>query len=61
MTIFDRWGLIIFESADIGKISWDGKNKGGATVSDGTYFYIINATGLDNKKHKLNGSVSVFK
>jgi gliding motility-associated-like protein len=22
MTIFDRWGLIIYESSDIGKISW---------------------------------------
>jgi hypothetical protein len=30
-------------------------------VSDGTYFYIINASGLDNKPHKLNGTISVFK
>jgi gliding motility-associated-like protein len=61
MTIFDRWGLIIYESSDISKISWDGKNKSGSLVSDGTYFYIINASGLDNKPHKLNGTISVFK
>jgi gliding motility-associated-like protein len=61
MTIFDRWGLIIYESSDIGKISWDGKNKSGSLVSDGTYFYIITATGLDSKPHKLNGTISVFK
>jgi flagellar basal-body rod modification protein FlgD len=43
------------------QISWDGKNKSGSLVSDGTYFYIITATGLDSKPHKLNGTISVFK
>jgi gliding motility-associated-like protein len=61
LTIFDRWGLKMFEATDIGNVKWDGKNKGGSTVTDGTYFYIIKATGLDDAKYDLKGSVNVFQ
>ena len=61
LTIFDRWGLKMFEGTDTGNIKWDGKNKGGHTVTDGTYFYIIKATGLDDVKYDLKGSVNVFQ
>lgn len=61
LTIFDRWGLKMFESTETGNVKWDGKNKGGATVTDGTYFYIIKATGLDGTDYDLKGSVNVFK
>ncbi len=59
--IYDRWGLKMFESTATGNVKWDGKNKGGATVTDGTYFYIITATGLDNKTYDLKGTVNVFQ
>ena len=61
VTIFDRWGLKMFESTEVGNVSWDGKNKGGSTVTDGTYFYIIKAKGLDNKIYDFNGTVNVFQ
>jgi gliding motility-associated-like protein len=61
LTIFDRWGLKMFESTDTGNVKWDGKNKGGSTVTDGTYFYIIKATGLDDAKYDLKGTVNVFQ
>lgn len=61
LTIFDRWGLKMFESTETGNVKWDGKNKGGSTVTDGTYFYIIKATGLDGTDYDLKGSVNVFK
>lgn len=61
MTIFDRWGLKMFESTDYGKMEWDGKNKSGNTVTDGTYFYIIHGKGLDDSKYDLKGSVNVFQ
>ena len=61
MTIFDRWGLKMFESTDYGQMEWDGKNKSGNTVTDGTYFYIIHAKGLDDSKYDLKGSVNVFQ
>jgi gliding motility-associated-like protein len=61
LTVFDRWGLKMFESTESGNIKWDGKNKGGSTVTDGTYFYIIKATGLDDAKYDLKGSINVFQ
>ncbi len=61
MTVFDRWGLKMFESTDVGKMSWDGKNKSGSIVADGTYFYIIKAKGLDDKSYDLKNTINVFK
>lgn len=61
ITIFDRWGLKMFEATDSGNIRWDGKNKSGKTVTDGTYFYILTATGLDGVKYDKQGTISVFQ
>jgi gliding motility-associated-like protein len=61
ITIFDRWGLKMFEATDTGNIRWDGKNKSGKTVTDGTYFYILTATGLDGVQYDKQGTISVFQ
>ena len=61
MTIFDRWGLKMFESTDNGKMEWDGTTRGGNVVTDGTYFYIIHAKGLDDQEYNFQGSVNVFQ
>ncbi|MES2565403.1 MAG: gliding motility-associated C-terminal domain-containing protein [Bacteroidota bacterium] len=61
ISIFDRWGLKMFETTGNGNIKWDGKNKGGAIVSDGTYFYMLNATGLDGEIYKKEGTINVFQ
>jgi gliding motility-associated-like protein len=60
-TVFDRWGLKMFENTSAGNVRWDGKNKGGSTVNEGTYFYIIKATGLDDVKYDLKGTVNIFQ
>lgn len=60
MTIFDRWGLKMYDTTSSGSLTWDGKTKAGAPVADGTYFYIINAKGLDGKDFKFQGSVNIF-
>jgi gliding motility-associated-like protein len=40
ITIYDRWGLIMFQTNDP-DILWDGKNRdSGAQCTDGTYFYV---------------------
>ncbi len=61
MTVFDRWGLKMLESTDTGKMIWDGKTKGGSLVSDGTYFYVIKALGLDGATYDLKGTINIFK
>jgi gliding motility-associated-like protein len=61
MSVFDRWGLLMFENTDTGKMSWDGKNKSGNIVNDGIYFYTIKATGIDKKYYERKGTISVFK
>jgi flagellar hook assembly protein FlgD len=56
--------------SETGNISWDGKNLGGKEVPEGTYFYIIKATGKDGKTEFLNdkgekipeqGTVSLYR
>ena len=51
----------MLEISDSGNIKWDGKTPNGKIVTDGTYFYILKAEGLDGKKFDLNGSINIFK
>jgi gliding motility-associated-like protein len=54
MEIFDRWGLFIAE-VNGPNGGWDGKTKTGGDAPDGTYFYIVNAKGIDGKEYGLHG------
>jgi gliding motility-associated-like protein len=58
--IYNRWGVLIFETNTI-ENGWEGKDMSGMDVSDGTYFYIIKAEGLDGKVYNLNGDLSLFR
>lgn len=60
-TVFDRWGLKMLETTSNGNVKWDGKNKGGSVINDGTYFYIIKAVGLDDVKYDLQGTITIFQ
>ena len=60
IVIYDRWGLEIFDSNQI-SASWDGNNKKGHSVSDGTYFYVINAKGVDAKNYNFKGFISLIR
>jgi len=57
--IFNRWGKQI---AEIKKPDgfWNGKVDG-SDASDGTYFYILRAKGLDGVKYDLKGTVTLIK
>ena len=63
MSIYDRWGRLIFEVIDAttGNISWDGKNPSGKDCPDGTYFYHINATGKDGKDFSKEGTITLAR
>lgn len=53
LTIFNRWGRIVYESADYNN-DWDG-----GKLPDGTYFYVLECVGeYDN--HRYQGSVTIF-
>ena len=58
--IFNRWGEKIFES-NSSEIDWDGSSIGGVEESDGTYYYIINATDYKNKSYKYSGYVQLIR
>jgi gliding motility-associated-like protein len=60
--IYDRWGTKIYElTTDKGNIAWDGKTQTGSEAPDGTYFYIITATGKDGQTYDTKGTVSLFR
>ncbi|MBI2280778.1 MAG: gliding motility-associated C-terminal domain-containing protein [Bacteroidetes bacterium] len=53
--IFNRWGKQVAEITAPDK-SWDGKNG-----SDGTYFYVLKAKGLDDIDYNLKGTISLIR
>jgi gliding motility-associated-like protein len=68
--IVNRWGSVIFKSTNP-ETGWDGKIYG-KPAAEGTYYYIINATGTDietkegknkgkPKKYSLNGAINLFR
>ncbi len=62
IVIYDRWGTKVYElTSDTGNFAWDGKAQTGKECADGTYFYIIKATGKDGQEYDLKGNVSLFR
>ncbi len=59
-SIYDRWGLKMYEWMGTGGF-WDGKTKSGTAVPNGTYFYIISYTAVDGTTTVAKGTVSLFK
>lgn len=63
MTIFNRWGSIVYETEDPG-INWDGRHyRTGAKCSDGVYFYVClvhELTLFGTVTRELRGSVTIL-
>jgi len=57
--IYNRWGELIFES-DSPNISWTGRSTAGVMESNGTYYYIIQATDYTDKNFNLDGFVQLI-
>ena len=53
LTIFNRWGRIVYKSSDY-KNDWDG-----GKLPDGTYFYVLECVG-EQSNHRYQGSVTIF-
>jgi gliding motility-associated-like protein len=62
VSIYDRWGNLVYEVENkTGNIEWDGKNQYGKDVAEGTYFYIITASGKDEKTYDTKGTVNLYR
>ncbi|MBK7856839.1 MAG: gliding motility-associated C-terminal domain-containing protein [Bacteroidetes bacterium] len=61
VTIFNRWGQLVFEDKG-NPVTWNGTvNNGSETVQKGSYVYIADVVDDWGKKHRLKGTVSVIK
>ncbi|MCD6018821.1 MAG: hypothetical protein K0S53_1942 [Bacteroidetes bacterium] len=58
MTIFDRWGSVIFKSSDE-IIGWDGKEKG-RLCEQGIYIYQVEIIAMSGAKFKKTGHVTLM-
>ena len=64
LTIFDRWGGILFQmndqSQDVNNISWNGRDKNNQ-LRFGTYIYVAHLEMDDGIIHPRSGSVTVLR
>lgn len=59
LQVFDRWGLMMFESTNS---AWDGTNqRNNQPVPEGTYYFIYTATDQSGDDHTFNGPMSLFR
>jgi gliding motility-associated-like protein len=62
MTIFDRWGHLVYDvTSATGNVAWDGMTQYGTEAAEGTYFYVIKATGTDGEAYDEKGSLQLFR
>ena len=57
--VFGRWGNLIFETT-APEIAWDGYNTYGKPVSEGTYFYVLEAIG-EKGEYTEKGSLTLLR
>jgi gliding motility-associated-like protein len=58
--IYDRWGLLTFNSNDT-NFAWNGINKNGKESSDGVYFFILKAVTTCDEKIEQKGFITLLK
>jgi gliding motility-associated-like protein len=56
LSIYNRWGEMIFESDNKG---WDGKNSQGEDCAEGVYVFYLSTVDLENKKANYRGMVTL--
>ena len=60
ISIYNRWGDVIYSSYDIEK-SWDGTNLSGDKMNSGTYIYQLSITDYNNKLSLYNGEINLIR
>ncbi len=59
MSIFDRWGALIYKTNNI-NTGWDGKNKHGNLCKQETYIYKIKVNDYKNKTREFIGHINLL-
>lgn len=57
--VFNRYGAIVYHSDDY-KNNWNGSYQG-KPLPDGTYYYIVTGTLINNKAYYLRGNVTILR
>lgn len=60
LTVYNRWGQVVFRSNALEDVIWDGKLDG-QTISDGAYIYQIVSYANNNKYLQQSGTIAVVK
>jgi gliding motility-associated-like protein len=60
LTVYNRWGQEIFNTASISGRGWDGK-YGGTDQPEGVYIYIINVSFKDGHSEHHQGNVTLLR
>jgi len=60
LEIFNRWGVKIYENNGTG-VQWDGRTLSGEPVPEGTYFYSLEITDINNNVNKFSGYITLLR
>lgn len=60
LTIFNRWGMPVYEQQQQ-PLQWNGLNTTGHAATDGTYFYLLQYTRPDGKPFQQRGSFMLVR
>lgn len=58
--VLNRWGQQVYLLERPGS-TWNGRSGAGEALPDGTYFYVLTATGLDGRAYTLTGTVTLLR
>lgn len=60
LTIFNRWGLKVFQSQSLDE-TWDGNTSSGGQAQEGVYMYLVQIEGFDGEMFERSGSVTLIR
>ncbi len=58
--IYDRWGILVGELENVND-TWDGRTTAAVECSDGVYFYVLIAKGIDEKEFNEKGFFQLIR
>jgi gliding motility-associated-like protein len=60
LEVLNRWGQVVGRIERPGQ-AWDARSFSGEQVPEGTYFFVMTATGADGRKHEAKGTITVLR